>query len=61
MIRWMSVLVSMIWVRERYFVKLDNIGVTQDLENADLAGNAFDVRLLHYLLFLQSLHCHTHP
>jgi hypothetical protein len=50
-------LVSMICVREGYFVELDDVGVAQYFEDADLASDAFDVGLLDYFLFLEGFDC----
>ena len=55
----MSVLVSMIWVRRRYLIELDDVGVTEYLEDADLASYSFNIGLLYDLLFLQGLHRHS--
>lgn len=59
MIRWISFLVYMIWVRVAYFVELDYVGVPQDLQDADLPSHPLDVCLLHYLLLLQGFHRHS--
>ncbi len=42
---------------QSYLIQLDDVGVSQYLEDADLAGDSFDVRLLHYFLFLQRFDC----
>jgi len=41
-----------------YLVELDDVGMAQDLEDADLSRDALDVSLLHYFLLLQCLNCH---
>lgn len=40
-----------------YFIELDDVGVAEVLEDADLASDAFDVRLLHNFVLLQGLDC----
>lgn len=42
-----------------YFVELDDIGVAQYLEDADLASYSLDVCLLYYLLLLQGFYRHS--
>ena len=48
----------MIWWGEGYFIELDDVGVAEDLQDADLSCNSFDISLLDDLLFLQGLHGH---
>lgn len=48
----------MIWVSGRYLVELDDVGMPKDLEDADLASHALDIRLLDDLLLLQGLNGH---
>lgn len=40
------------------FVQLDNVGMSKYLQNANFAGDAFDVRLLDDFLFLKGFDCH---
>jgi hypothetical protein len=42
----------------RYLVELDDVGVPQDLEDADLASHPLHVGLLHDLLLLEDLDGH---
>lgn len=44
--------------RWAYLVQLDDVGMSKDLEDADLACDSFDVSLLDDLLLLQGLDCH---
>lgn len=41
-----------------YLVELNDVGMSEDLEDADLSCNAFDIRLLDDLLLLQGLNGH---
>jgi len=40
-----------------YFIQLDDVGVPQDLQDADLPRHSLDIRLLDYFLFLQRFDC----
>jgi hypothetical protein len=40
-----------------YLVELDDVGVTQYFEDADLPSNSLDIGLLNYLFFLEGLDC----
>lgn len=51
-------MVYMIWVRTEYLVELDDVRVSQDLQDTYLARDPFDVGLLHDFLFLQGLDGH---
>jgi hypothetical protein len=35
---------------------LDDVGVSQNFEDADFSGDAFNIRLLYDFLFLEGLH-----
>ncbi len=42
---------------ESYFVQLDDVGMSQDLQNADLSGYSLHICLVDDALLLQDLHC----
>lgn len=54
----MSVLVYIIWVRDKYLVKLDDVWVPKDFQDADLTGDSFNIGLFNDLLFLEGLNGH---
>ena len=41
-----------------YFVKLDNVGVSDFLKDLDFSGDSFNVFLVFDLVFLEDLYCH---